>query len=81
MVGPFSILEMIGTHAARLKLLKTMKCYNVFHLSLLELYRANEIEGRSENQPEPIEVDGDEEYEVERILRAEWRKAAHGKCK
>ena len=58
-----------------------MKCYNIFHLSLLELYRTNEIKGCSETQPEPIEVDGDEEYEIERILRAEWRKVARDKCK
>ena len=68
MVRPFLILEMIGTHTARLKLPKTMKCYNVFHLSLLELYHANEIEGHLETQPEPVEVDGNEEFEVEQIL-------------
>ena len=71
MVRLFPILEMIRTHTVRRKLPKTMKCHNVFHLSLLELYHANEIEGHSETQPEPIKVDRDEEYEVERILWAE----------
>jgi hypothetical protein len=71
MVGPFPILEMVGTHAARLKLPKTMKCHNVFHVSLLEPYRENKIQGRPETQPGPIKVSRDNEYEVERILRAE----------
>src|SRR3982074_150081 len=81
MYGPYKIAKCIGTHAARLKLPKTMKCHNIFHVSLLEPYRENKIQGRPETQPGPIEVSGDDEYEVERILRAEWRKASRGKRK
>ena len=38
MEGPFPIVKFIGTHAVKLKLPKMMKYYNVFHISLLELY-------------------------------------------
>ena len=38
MHGSFKIIKRIGTHAVRLQLPKTMRCHNVFHVSLLESY-------------------------------------------
>src|SRR5438034_11598039 len=54
---PFSITKLIGTKAVRVGLLKTMHCHNVFHVSLLELYRSNIFDGRKKRLPEPMIVD------------------------
>src|SRR4051794_32841884 len=56
-----------------------MKCYNIFHVSLLELYQASAIEGRQQTLPPPIVIDREEEYWVERILKSKKRKARQGK--
>src|SRR2546429_6475915 len=68
MEGPFPIVKFIGTHAVKLKLPKTMKCHNVFHISLLEPYRGNALEERRPVRPEPIEVESEEEWQVKRII-------------
>ena len=39
----------------------------------MEPYRKNEIKGRSQIRPEPEEIEGEKEYEVERILQSEVR--------
>src|SRR5947199_9294367 len=64
----FPIIKLIGTKAVRVGLLKTMHCYNVFYVSLLEPYRSNIFNGRKERLSEPMIIDGDEEYESEKIL-------------
>ena len=76
--GPFKIIELIGNRAARLQLPPSMKCHNVFHFALLEPYRENQIQGRRQANPDPVEVDGQEEYVVESIIKSEWRKPKRG---
>ena len=51
-----------------------MKIHNVFHVSLLEV--CNKSKEGSVPPPPPIEVDGEEEFEVEEILdsRIRYRK-------
>jgi hypothetical protein len=78
MYGPYRILKNIGSHAARLQLPKTMKCHNVFHVSLLEPYRASTIPGRHQEPPPPVIVEGEEEYVVEQIIKSEKRQARRG---
>ena len=65
-IGPFTILDQIGTLAYRLDLPESMhKIHNVFHVSKLKPYKAS---GRVQPPPVPIEIEGELEYEVERIL-------------
>jgi hypothetical protein len=45
--------------------------HDVFHISLLEPYIFNER--RAPEPPPPIEVDGEEEYELEEILQSVYR--------
>ena len=73
-LGPFEIINKIGTRAFKLKLPDTMKIHPVFHVSLLEPFTANTIPGRSLPLPAPIEVDGIMEYEVEEILDSRIRR-------
>ncbi len=59
----------------KLRLPPEMKrVHPVFHVSLLEPYIANSIEGRIEPPPPPIVVEGELEYEVEDILDSRIRR-------
>jgi len=48
-----------------------MYYYNVFHVSLVELYKTNTFDGRKQRIPKLTIVDGEKEYEPEKILQAE----------
>ena len=71
-LGPFKISEVVNLVTYRLKLPKKMRIHPVFHVSLLEPYHKNTMEGRIPPPPPPIgEItdEGDErEWEVEGIL-------------
>jgi len=49
-----------------------MKIHPMFHVhvSLLEPYHISIIPGRTHKPPPPIVVDGEQEYEVEKILNS-----------
>ena len=65
-VGPFTIVRRIGETAYGLDLKqKYARLHPVFHVLLLKEHLAV---GASPAPPDPIEVDGQQEYEVERIL-------------
>ena len=68
--GPFKITELIGTHACRLNLPVTMKNHDVFHITLLEAYRPPTFPNQASQPPGPIDVDGDDEYEVANIINS-----------
>jgi transposase InsO family protein len=67
--GPFEIEKILGPNVFRLKLPKNMKIHPVFHVSLLKPYKLSKIQGREQLPPPPVEVEGEEEYEVEEIVR------------
>ena len=71
--GPFKILKKIGTRAYKLELHSRWRIHDVFHVSLLEPYIRRELEGRVQTRPEPEEINGDLEYEVEGIINSEIR--------
>jgi deoxyuridine 5'-triphosphate nucleotidohydrolase len=74
--GPFKILKRIGSHAYQLQLQQRWRIHDVFHVSLLEPYRANSLAGRPQERPEPEEIEGQSEWEVETILQSEIRKTS-----
>jgi hypothetical protein len=47
-----------------------MKIHLVFHVSLLELYHASPILGRIHDSLPPIEIEGEQKYEMEDILNS-----------
>jgi hypothetical protein len=69
-MGPFQIEGLVGEGqlAYRLTLSPQMRIHPVFHVSLLEPYRENQLDGRTQDPPPPLEVEGELEYEVKEIL-------------
>ena len=73
-LGPFPILEQIGSFAFRLELPPSMHIHPVFHVSLLEPHVANTFLGRVVDPPLPIQVDGLPEFEVDFLLDSKFRR-------
>ena len=71
--GPFKILDKIGSRSLRLELDRKWKIHNVFHVSLLEPYKTSESFVRTQDRPEPEEIEGENEYEVETIIKSDVR--------
>ena len=55
----------VGQVAYELKLPASMRCHDVFHVSLLHQYNES---GRCQPPPKTLMMDGSEEVEVEKIL-------------
>ena len=68
-IGPFSIAKVISPMAYRLDLPLTWWIHPVFHVSNLKRFHRSEEFERVEQPPSPIVVDGEEEFELEAILR------------
>src|ERR1700747_1348934 len=66
--GPFRVTEVISPVAYRLDLPPQWKIHNAFHTSLLTPYKETSAHGPNFPRPIPDIVDGQEEYEVERVL-------------
>jgi hypothetical protein len=67
-LGPYPILERIGTQAYRLQLPSPMKIHPVFHVSLLDRYIESDIPTRTQPPPPSVLVDNQVEFEVEEVL-------------
>jgi len=65
-VGPFKVLKRIGPLAYRLDLPDSMKTHNVWHVTYLKAYKTD---GRCPPPPLPEMIDGELEFEVDRILQ------------
>jgi len=57
----------ISTNAIELELLSTMKIHPVVNVSRVCRYK-DQVEGQKKKQPVPVKIEGEEEYEVEKIL-------------
>src|ERR1700749_790255 len=65
---PFKITEVLSPVTFRVSLPPQWKIHNVFHASLLTPYKETEEHGVNFPQPPPDIIDGEEEYEVEKII-------------
>ena len=67
--GLFTIMKVLSPIVYQLHLPKTWKIHPVFHASLLSPYCENEVHGRNFPAPPPDLINGEEEYEIEKIIR------------
>jgi hypothetical protein len=66
--GPFPIVRVLSPITCELRLPVQWKLHPVFHIDLLTPYRETEFHGANYDKPPPDLIDGEEEYEVERIV-------------
>ena len=72
-VGPYKIKKIVSTNAVELKLLATIKIHPVVNMSRIQRY-VGQVEEQRKEQPAPVIIEGEEEWEVERILNKQWIK-------
>src|SRR6267378_7904586 len=76
--GPFPITKVLGLPVTyKLRLPEQWNIHPVFHVDLLTPYKEMEFHGRNFEWPLPDLVDGNEEYEVERIVNS--RRSGRGR--
>lgn len=77
--GPFIISDVLGPLTYRLKLPTSWTMHPVFHAALLSPYKQTAVHGPAYAEPPPELVKGEDEWEVEAILR--HRKYRGGKVR
>ena len=66
-IGPSTIEEVVSTHAVKLQLPTSIRIYSVVNVSWIVWYK-KQVEGQKKEEVRPIEVEGVEEWKVEKIL-------------
>uniref|UniRef100_A0A8C5WKW7 Chromo domain-containing protein n=1 Tax=Leptobrachium leishanense TaxID=445787 RepID=A0A8C5WKW7_9ANUR len=66
-IGPYRVLHRINPVSYELALPQALRIHNVFHVSLLKPLLCNRFT-RSNVPPPPVEVEGEEEYEIKAVL-------------
>jgi len=66
-VGPYTIEEVISSNAVKLKLPSSMRIHPVVNVSQIVHYK-EQVKGQKKEEGKPIEVEGVEEWKVEKIL-------------
>jgi len=66
-VGPYKIKKIVLSNAIELELPSTVKIHPVVNVSRICRY-VGQVEGQKKEQPLPVMIKGEEEWEVERIL-------------
>ena len=69
-LGPFAVTEVLSQVDYRLQLPPALKIHNIFHVDRLMPYKVNDVNGIPDIPSGPIEVDGEEEYEIDYIQDA-----------
>jgi len=66
-VGPYKIKKIVLSNAVELELPSTVKIHPIVNVSRIRQY-VGQVEGQRKEQPAPVIIEGEEEWEVERIL-------------
>ncbi len=71
--GPFKVLEQLSEAVYRLEIPWHWKIHNVFHANLITPYKETELHGPNFTRPPPDLIEGEQEFEVKKILDAQPR--------
>ena len=66
-VGPYKIKAIISSNVVELELLATVKIHPVVNISRIRQY-VDQVKGQRKEVPQSVIVEGEEEWEVEKIL-------------
>ena len=66
-VGPYAIEEVVSLNAVKLRLPSSMRIHPVVNVSRIVHYK-KQIKGQKVEEGKPVEIEGVEEWEVEKIL-------------
>jgi len=69
--GPFKVVEKKGSRPYKLEISPRWKIHPVCHVSLLDPYQASNRPDLEQPPQDPEDIDGDLEWEVERIIKSE----------
>jgi hypothetical protein len=79
-LGPYEIISQVGSLSFTLRLLDSMRgVHPVFHVIMLEPETPNTITNQIQHPPPPIDIDGEQEYEIAQVLDSKVDQ--HRKCK
>jgi len=66
-VGPYKVKGIVSSNAIELELPKSIKIHPVVNVSRVRLYKP-QVERQKKIPPKPVIIEGEEEFEVEKIL-------------
>jgi len=66
-VGPYAIEEVVLSNAVKLRLPSSMRIHPVVNVSQIVCYK-EQVKGQKKEEGKPVEVEGVEEWEVEKVL-------------
>jgi len=66
-VGPYKIKGIISSNAVELELPKLIRIYPLVNVSRVQLYKP-QVKGQKKILLKPVIIEGEEEFEVEKIL-------------
>jgi len=66
-VGPYKIKEIISSNVVKLELPSIVRIYSVVNISRIHRY-VRQVERQKKEQPALVIIEGEEKWEVERIL-------------
>ena len=66
-VGPYAIEEIVSSNAVKLQLPSSMRIHLVVNVSQIVRYK-EQVKGQTNEEGKPVEVEGVEEWEMEKIL-------------
>ena len=66
-VEPYKIKKIVSTNAVELELLAIIKIYPVVNINRIQRY-IGQVKGQRKEQPTPVIIEEEEEWQIERIL-------------
>jgi len=66
-IGPYKVKAIIFSNAIELDLPSTVRIHPVVNVSRVQRYKS-QVEGQRKEMPQPVVIEGEEEWEVEKIM-------------